>query len=269
VFVVRVAGRGGAWLAILPPSSNPQTIFEAVLNEQIEKWEKMGSKLSSGENDLHSKRFWKGLLHKWLPADALRAVIVCHLPTPNVQAYRADTLYNGEEEDHYFTRIHDCGREAPLRLYISKYESAGKSDVNTKSVRRTLLMGGRYQEPVEYIPAGNWVRLLGVDHSIVTTTTSTADGEFPYPLTDMKSSVSPVVRVAVEPRNMQELPTLVEGLKRLSKSNPLVQCSLEETGEHSVAGELQVEISLKDLQADFMEDFAEPLGVEVNPPVPP
>lgn len=41
------------------------------------------------------------------------------------------------------------------------------------------------------------------------------------------------------------------GLKRLAKSDPMVQCSIEETGEHIIAGagELHLEICLKDLQA--------------------
>merc|ERR1712153_250208 len=70
----------------------------------------------------------------------------------------------------------------------------------------------------------------------------------------MKYSVSPVVRVAVQPKNPNDLPKLVEGLKRLSKSDPLVQCSMEESGEHIIAGcgELHIEICLKDLQEDFM-----------------
>jgi len=70
----------------------------------------------------------------------------------------------------------------------------------------------------------------------------------------MKFSVSPVVRVAVEPKNPSDLPKLVEGLKRLSKSDPLVQCTIEESGEHIVAGagELHLEICIKDLQDDFM-----------------
>ena len=42
----------------------------------------------------------------------------------------------------------------------------------------------------------------------------------------MKFSVSPVVRVAVEAKNPTDLPKLVEGLKRLAKSNPMVQVSL-------------------------------------------
>jgi len=69
----------------------------------------------------------------------------------------------------------------------------------------------------------------------------------------MKFSVSPVVRVAVEPKNPADLPKLVEGLKRLSKSDPCVQCYNEESGEHIVAGagELHLEICLKDLQEEF------------------
>ena len=54
-------------------------------------------------------------------------------------------------------------------------------------------------------------------------------GEYPLPLTPsvalqvMKFSVSPVVRVAVEAKNPSDLPKLVEGLKRLAKSDPMVQ----------------------------------------------
>ena len=39
----------------------------------------------------------------------------------------------------------------------------------------------------------------------------------------MKFSVSPVVRIAVEAKNPSDLPKLVEGLKRLAKSDPMVQ----------------------------------------------
>ena len=61
----------------------------------------------------------------------------------------------------------------------------------------------------------------------------------------MKFSVSPVVRVAVECKNSQDLPKLVEGLKRLSKSDPMVQCSIEESGEHIVAGAGELHLEKK------------------------
>ena len=69
----------------------------------------------------------------------------------------------------------------------------------------------------------------------------------------MKYSVSPVVRVAVEPKFASDLPKLVEGLKKLSKSDPLVLCYTEESGEHIIAGcgELHVEICLKDLVDEY------------------
>jgi elongation factor 2 len=47
----------------------------------------------------------------------------------------------------------------------------------------------------------------------------------------------------------------MEGLKRLAKSDPLVQCFTAPTGEHIIAGagELHLEICLKDLRDDFMK----------------
>ncbi|GKB14673.1 elongation factor 2 [Tanacetum coccineum] len=70
----------------------------------------------------------------------------------------------------------------------------------------------------------------------------------------MKFSVSPVVRVAV---NCDKLNTskLLEGLKRLARSDAMVVCTTEEKGQHiiAVAGELQLEIYMKDLEEDFMD----------------
>jgi elongation factor 2 len=69
----------------------------------------------------------------------------------------------------------------------------------------------------------------------------------------MKYSVSPVVRVAVEVTNAADLPKLVEGLRKLAKSDPLVVCTTEESGEHIIAGcgELHIEICLKDLEEEY------------------
>jgi len=66
------------------------------------------------------------------------------------------------------------------------------------------------------------------------------------------------VKVAVKPKDGKDLPKLVEGLKKLSKSDPLVVCTTEESGEHVIAGcgELHVEICLKDLREEYAQcDF--------------
>lgn len=70
----------------------------------------------------------------------------------------------------------------------------------------------------------------------------------------MKYSVSPVVRVAVKPKNQADLPKLIAGMARLAKSDPLVQCiNDEETGENIIAGsgELHVEICINDLKNEY------------------
>ena len=63
--------------------------------------------------------------------------------------------------------------------------------------------------------------------------------------------MSPVVRVAVDVVNPSDLPKLIEGLKSLAKSDPMVQI-ISENGQHIIAGagELHLEIYLKDLEED-------------------
>mmetsp|Transcript_12758 Transcript_12758/g.23768 ORF Transcript_12758/g.23768 Transcript_12758/m.23768 type:complete len:846 (+) Transcript_12758:35-2572(+) len=248
--------------------------------------------ITTEEREQVPKKLVKTIMMKFLPAaETLLQMIVQHLPSPKkAQAYRAEMLYSGEpkEDDKYFMGIKNCDQNATLMLYISKmvptadkgrffafgrifagkvrsgqkvrimgnnYVYGKKQDLyEDKPVQRTVLMMGRYQEAVEDMPCGNVCGLVGVDKFIVKSATITDDGEEPYPLRDMKYSVSPVVRVAVEAKNPADLPKLVEGLKRLAKSDPLVVCSIEESGEHIVAGagELHLEICLKDLQDDFM-----------------
>ena len=58
--------------------------------------------------------------------------------------------------------------------------------------------------------------------TIVTGTGTVTTFDAAHNIKVMKFSVSPVVRVAVECKNPQDLPKLVEGLKRLSKSGKTV-----------------------------------------------
>uniref|UniRef100_UPI00398046B5 EF-Tu/IF-2/RF-3 family GTPase n=1 Tax=Salmonella sp. s51944 TaxID=3159655 RepID=UPI00398046B5 len=137
------------------------------------------------------------------------------------------------------------------RIMGPNYVPGKKDDLNIKQIQRTILMMGRYTESIEDVPCGNICGLVGVDQYLVKTGTITTY-EKCHNLRVMKFSVSPVVRVAVEAKNPGDLPKLVEGLKRLAKSDPMVQTFIEESGEHIVAGagELHLEICLKDLEED-------------------
>jgi elongation factor 2 len=247
--------------------------------------------LTTEEKDLQPKKMVKAVMMKFLPAaETLLEMIVMHLPSPKkAQQYRAEMLYSGEPEGKYYEGIKNCDPKACLSVYISKmvptadkgrffafgrvfsgtvkagmkvrimgnnYTPGKKLDLfEDKPIQRVVLMMGRYQEAIEDMPCGNCCGLVGVDKYIIKSATVVTEGEKDaLPLRDMKYSVSPVVRVAVEAKNPSDLPKLVEGLKRLAKSDPLVVCSIEESGEHIVAGagELHLEICLKDLQDDFM-----------------
>jgi len=145
-----------------------------------------------------------------------------------------------------------------VRIQGPHYKPGSKEDLNVKSVQRTVLMMGRTTEQIADVPCGNTVALVGVDQYLLKSgTITTLDSA--HNIADMKYSVSPVVKVAVRAKDGKDLPKLVEGLKKLSKSDPLVVCTTEESGEHVIAGcgELHVEICLKDLREEYAQcDFS-------------
>jgi len=143
------------------------------------------------------------------------------------------------------------GTGQKVRIMGPNFQPGKKEDLFLKNIQRTILMMGRYVESIDDVPCGNICGLVGVDQFIVKTGTISTFNDA-HNMKVMKFSVSPVVRVAVECKNPSDLPKLVEGLKRLAKSDPMVQCIIEESGEHIIAGagELHLEICLKDLEED-------------------
>lgn len=269
-------------------------LFNAIDAEQKDKYEKMltalGIVLKTDEKDLTGKALRKKVMMKWLNAgDAVLEMIVLHLPSPrDAQKYRTDMLYEGPLDDPLAVSMRACDAKGPLMMFISKmvptadpgrfyafgrvfsgkvvtgskvrimganYTPGKSSELWVKNIQRTVIMMGSKAEAVNDIPAGNTCALVGVDQYLIKTGTI-SDHDDAHPIRGLKFSVSPVVRVAVEVKNAADLPKLVEGLKRLAKSDPLVLIiSNEETGENIVAGagELHLEICLKDLQDDFMK----------------
>eukprot|EP01066_Platyproteum_vivax_P010683 Platyproteum_vivax@DN4811_c0_g1_i2.p1 len=266
-------------------------LFTSIMNDDKPKYTKMleslGIVLKSDDRQLLGKPLLKRVMQIWLGAgDILLEMICTHLPSPKVaQRYRVANLYEGPMDDEAATSIRNCDPKGTLMMYVSKmvptndkgrfyafgrvfggtictgqkvriqgprYVPGSKEDLVLKSVQRTVLMMGRYVEQVADVPAGNTVALVGVDQFILKAATLT-DNENAHNIAMMKYSVSPVVRVAVKPKDQKELPKLIEGLKKLSKSDPLVVISHEESGDQIIAGcgELHIEICLKDLKDEY------------------
>jgi elongation factor 2 len=196
-------------------------------------------------------------------------------------------MYSGPMNDDVANSIRHCRPNGPLCVYVSKmvptsdkgrfyafgrvysgtvasgqtvrimgpdYIPGKKIDLFIKKIQRTVVMMGRGVEQVNDIPCGNTVGLVGVDSYLLKSGTI-SDHEECHTIVSMKYSVSPVVRTAVDVTNAADLPKLMEGLKRLTKSDPLVMCTTTPTGEHIIAaaGELHLEICIKDLRDDFMK----------------
>jgi elongation factor 2 len=270
--------------------------MRAIMNDDKAKYEKMmgtlGIVIKGDDKQLTGKPLMKRTMQIWInAADTLLSMIVTKLPSPRVaQKYRVENLYEGPMDDDAAKAIRACDKASGLMMYVSKmvptadkgrfhafgrvfagtvatgqkvriqgsnYKPGSKEDLNIKNIQRTVLMMGRSTEQIADVPCGNTVALVGVDSYILKTGTITTFDDA-HILTDMKYSVSPVVKVAVKPKDGKDLPKLVEGLKKLSKSDPLVVCTTEENGEHVIAGcgELHVEICLKDLREEYAQcDF--------------
>ena len=249
--------------------------------------ESLGITLKAEEKEKRAKDLFKCIFQKWInAAEALLEMIIMKLPSPKrAQSYRAAYLYEGPIEDPCGQSIKNCDKNGPLMVFISKmvptndkgrfyafgrvfagtvatgqkvrimgpnYQPGSRNDLNIKNVQRTVLMMGGKVEAVPDVPCGNTVCLVGIDQYLMKQGTI-SDHEEAHCIKVMKYSVSPVVRVAVEVKNASDLPKLVEGLRKLSKSDPLVICQIEESGEHVIAGcgELHVEICLKDLEEEY------------------
>merc|ERR1711988_1687861 len=269
------------------------SLMTAIMNDDKAKYEKMmgtlGIVLKGDEKQLTGKPLMKRTMQIWInAADTLLSMIVSKLPSPQkAQKYRVENLYEGPMDDEAAQAIRACDPAGPLMMYVSKmvptndkgrfyafgrvfagtiatgqkvriqgphYKPGGKEDLNVKNIQRTVLMMGRTVEQIADVPCGNTVALVGVDQYILKSGTITTI-EDAHNIADMKYSVSPVVKVAVKVKDGKDLPKLVEGLKKLSKSDPLVVCSNEENGDHIIAGcgELHVEICLKDLREEYAQ----------------
>jgi len=117
-----------------------------------------------------------------------------------------------------------------VRIMGPNYVPGKSNDLYIKNIQRAVLMMGNKVEAVSEVPCGNTVGLVGIDKYLIKQGTI-SDYDEAHNLKAMKYSVSPVVRVAVAPKNPQDLPKLIEGLKILAKADPLVQCYSEDTGE--------------------------------------
>ncbi|KAK2759075.1 hypothetical protein FQN54_003174 [Arachnomyces sp. PD_36] len=236
------------------------------------------------------------------PADGFVDMVVQHVPSPVDGAQRQlEKYYTGPLDTGIAKAMTTCKQDGPLIIQVtklygtpdaSKFNAFGRimsgtatagqqvrvlgegytlddeEDMVVATISDTFIAETRYNIPTSGVPAGNWVLLGGVDNSIVKTATLVPlkfdDNEDAYIFKPIKHMTESVFKIAVEPINPSELPKMLEGLRKVNKSYPLISTKVEESGEHVVlgTGELYMDCVLHDLRKLYSE-----MELKVSDPV--
>lgn len=136
----------------------------------------------------------------------------------------------------------------------------------TVQISDLYLLMGRDMISLNEVPAGNIVGIGGLDGKIIKNGTLVSP-KFGGPnLASLSNMSAPIVRVAVEPVDPTKLDQLERGLRLLNLSDPMVQVTVQENGEHILmtAGELHLERCLKDLRERFAK-----IEIQASKPIVP
>lgn len=236
---------------------------------------KIGVKLRPSELKMDPQPLLKLVFAQFLgTANGFVDMVTKHIPSPSDNAeHKVRTTYTGDMQSVEAKSMQQCDRDGPLMVNIVKlystpeaksffafgrvmsgtvepgkrvkvlgeaYTPEDDEDMNYGIIKTVSVGQARYRMNLNRIPAGNWVMLEGVDEYINKTATIADESESisenvsifrPLPF----DTVS-VVKLAIEPLNPAELPKVLTGLRSVSKSYPLLQTKVEESGEHVIIG---------------------------------
>ena len=235
-------------------------------------------------------------------AEGFVDMVVEHVPSPDEGAKKKlDRYYTGPTDTKTAAAIGRCDQDGPLVVQVTKlfntsdaasfysfgrvmsgiakpgqqvrvlgegYTIDDEEDMTLSTISDTWIAESRYNIPTSGVPAGNWVLLSGIDNSIVKTATlvplKLPDDEDAYIFKPVKHFTESVFKVAVEPINPSELPKMLDGLRKVNKSYPLITTKVEESGEHVIlgTGELYMDCVLHDLRRLYSE-----MELKVSDPV--
>ncbi|HIJ06658.1 elongation factor EF-2 [Methanocalculus sp.] len=195
-------------------------------------------------------------------------IVVKHLPNPiDAQKRRIPIIWHGDKESPEGKAMLTCdpkgavammvtdisfdphaGEVATGRLFSGKLSRGMELYiVGTAGKPNRLQQVGIFMGPtrveVEQIVGGNIAAVTGLKDAIVGSTVTSSKEMTPFE--SLKHYSEPVMTVAVEAKNMKDLPKLVEVLRQVAKEDPTIRVTInEETGEHLIAGmgELHLEV---------------------------
>lgn len=194
-----------------------------------------------------------------MDSDLVKAMKACDPHGPLM--IQITKLYNSADGEKFdaFGRVMSGTVRAGQRVRVlgEGYTIDDDEDMTVQTVESVSVFESRYRIDTQSVVAGNWVLLGGVDQSITKTATitSTDISEELYIFRPLRFMTSAVMKIAIEPVNPSELPKMLEGLRNVNKSYPILITRVEESGEHIVLapGELYMDSALHDLRKIYSE----------------
>jgi len=147
------------------------------------------------------------------------------------------------------------GAEASFSPMASKAPKASK--LEERRIQGVVTCCAKTFTAAATVPAGNLCAVSGIDQYVLKRCTLTNSKEA-WALPKPTITVSPVVKVALGPKSAADLPKMVEGLRRLSKSCPIVETTMEDNGKHVMAacGQEHMRVLKNDLENDYLAGIA-------------
>ncbi len=215
-------------------------------------------------------------LREMAPIDeAILNMVVEHLPNPReAQSYRLPNIWHGDlnSEEGQAMLNADPTKSLNIAIFSITYDQhAGEVAIGRvfsgtarkgvevyvsglsgkQKIQQVALYMGPDRVPVEAIPAGNIVAIIGLkDVSVGDTLSETGI----TPFEEIRHYSPPVVAKAIEAKETKDTVRLIEALRELSKEDPTFKAEInQETGEHIIRGlgELHLEIIETKLRDEY------------------
>ncbi len=219
--------------------------------------------------DLYSKSDEEKKEWVWKNAplhEVLLDSVVRHLPSPvDAQKYRIPKIWPGDIHSDFGKNLLNCDPNGHPAFMITntiidsrsgKEISAGRlfsgtfkpgmdvylnNEKKMQKIQQVLVYNGIKPEQMEEVPAGNVIAITGLVSSPGETVTLAPQESFE----NIKHIFDPVITKSISVNKPQDLPKLIEVLKKVAKEDPTLKIEInEETGENLMSGmgELHLEI---------------------------
>ncbi len=218
--------------------------------------------------------------------DVVFDMVVKHLPDPiDAQKYRTPNIWHGDinskiGKDMLTTNVDgdtafmvtditidpNAGEIATGRLFSGKLKKGLELYIAGTKIKEKVQQVNLFMGPerlmVEEVTAGNVAAIIGFENAIVGVTLTTNPEMEPFE--EIVHVSEPVVTIAIEPKNTQDLPKLIDTMKKVAKEDASLRVEINnETGEHLLSGmgELHLEITVYRIINDHK------VPIEVSKPI--